>query len=295
MMARNRSHLSCIATYPPGPVGELVEEPAPAVSRKSVSFALPIDRAIAEFETCATMAELRDKLQRVIENYGFAAFNFLDTGQPHLDAPYYLGTSGKAWEQEYLDNKFVHVDACVARARVTNVPFNWGSVSLPSYKGRRKPGALKTMEAARDHGFQEGLVVPYHFADRLGRTHSSLVVFFWKDPASKFGFLMSESRHDLHLLMIYWAQRAVDVIATQHRSRAAVIRDEHAEEVSLTDRERDVVAWAARGKTGVDTAEILKISEDTVDTHMRSVMRKLNASNKTHAVAKAIYFGLISG
>jgi DNA-binding CsgD family transcriptional regulator len=295
MMARNPPDLSCIAAYPTPAVGELVQEQAPPVSRKSVSFALPIDRAIAEFETCATIEELRDKLQKVIENYGFAAFNFLDTGQPHLDVPYYLGTSGKAWEQEYLDNKFVHVDACVARARVTNVPFNWGSVSLPSYKGRRKPGALKTMEAARDHGFQEGLVVPYHFADRLGRTHSSLIVFFWKDPASKFAFLMRESRHDLHLLMIYWAQRAVDIIATQHRSRAAVIRDEEAEEVTLTDRERDVVVWAARGKTGVDTADILRISEDTVDTHMRSVMRKLNASNKTHAVAKAIYLGLIGG
>jgi LuxR family quorum sensing-dependent transcriptional regulator len=259
-----------------------------------VSFALSLDRAIADFETCATMEELRDRLQKVIENYGFAAFNFLDTGQPHLDVPYYLGTSGKAWEQEYLDNKFVHVDACVARARVTNVPFTWSSVSLPSYKGRRKPGAVKTMEAAHDHGFQEGLVVPYHFADRLGRTHSSLVVFFWKDAVRKFAFMMQEQRHDLHLLMIYWAQRAADIVATQHRAKAAVIRDERAEEVTLTDRERDIIAWAARGKTGGDTADILNISEDTVDTHMRSAMRKLRATNKTHAVAKAIYFGLIS-
>ncbi|HEX2724431.1 MAG TPA: LuxR C-terminal-related transcriptional regulator [Beijerinckiaceae bacterium] len=261
-----------------------------------MSFApLPIDRAIAEFETCTTMQELRDKLQKVSENYGFASFNFLDTGQPHLDLPFYVGTTGEAWEREYISNKFVHVDACVAHARVTNVPFHWGAVALPSYKGRRKPGAIKTMEAARDHGFQEGLVVPYHFADRLGRTHSSLIVFYWKDAASRFAFLMRERRHDLHLLMIYWAQRAVDIIATAHRNRAAVIRDDLAGEVTLTDRERDVVAWAARGKTGVDTAEILRISEDTVDTHMRSVMRKLNASNKTHAVAKAIYFGLISG
>ena len=51
--------------------------------------------------------------------------------------------------------------------------------------------------------------------------------------------------------------------------------------------------WAGRVKTTSTTADILKISEETVETHVRNAIRKLGATNKTHAVAKAIYLGLI--
>ena len=150
------------------------------------------------------------------------------------------------------------------------------------------------MEAARDHGFTDGLMIPYHFRDRLGRMHSSATTFFWKDDVSRLRFLLSEKKHELHLVMIYWIQRALDIIAEEHRAGATILRTPTAATVTaLTDRERDMLAWAARGKTVADTADILKISDETVETHIRNAMRKLGASNKTHAVAKAIYLSLI--
>jgi LuxR family transcriptional regulator, quorum-sensing system regulator BjaR1 len=183
-----------------------------------------LDELIGDIENCKTLEELRTTLHRVAEGYGFAAFNFLDTGHPNVDVPMYFGTSGKAWESEYLTNNFVHVDPCVSRARRTNTPFNWGSVSLPTYTGGRKPGAIKTLEAARDHGFKEGLVVPYHFADSKGRIYSSLVVFFWRDQVQRFKFLMSGSKYEIHLIMIYWMQRAIDVIAATVRHQPMIFR-----------------------------------------------------------------------
>lgn len=255
---------------------------------------MKLDESIACIEACTTLDELRAYLQKVAGDYGFSAFNFLDAGQPHLDQPYYFGTVKEAWEQDYARNNFVVVDPCVQRVRKTNIPFTWGSVDLPVYSGRRKPGAVKLMEAARDHGFTEGLVIPYHFRDYLGRTHTSLGAFFWEDSPAKFRFLLSERKHELHLIMIYWVQRAVDIIAEQQRAGVSIIRPHQTgAAVSLTDRERDMLAWAARGKTVADTADILKISEETVETHIRNAMRKLDATNKTHAVAKAIYLGLI--
>jgi DNA-binding CsgD family transcriptional regulator len=65
-------------------------------------------------------------------------------------------------------------------------------------------------------------------------------------------------------------------------------------ERELTDRERDVLSWAGRGKSVLDTAEILKLSEDTVKSHIRNALKKLDATNKTHAVTKAIYLNLIT-
>lgn len=240
------------------------------------------------------MRELCDKLQRIIENYGFSAFTFIDAGQPHLDRPYYVTTASAAWVDEYTTNNFVQVDPCLIKVRRTNTPFTWSAVELPASVGRRKPGAVKTMEAARDHGFTEGLVIPFHFRDNRGFIFSSSTVFFWKDAVSRFNFLLGSHRHEIHLLMIYWIQRAIDVVAAEHRQGSPFFRPpEDDARPGLTDREREVMAWAARGKTIVDTAEILKISDETVETHIRNAMRKLNATNKTHAVAKCIGIGLI--
>ncbi|WP_226739456.1 helix-turn-helix transcriptional regulator [Microvirga lenta] len=255
---------------------------------------MDLDEAIAGIEACTSLDELRIFLQDIIENYGFSAFNFIDAGQPHLDMPFHFGTISGAWKEEYIRNNFVVVDPAIAKARKINIPFTWGSIPLPVFTGRRKPGAIKTMEAARDHGFTEGLMIPYHFRDQLGRVHSSATTFFWRDPVEKFHFLLSERKHELHLIMIYWVQRAVDIIAREHRAGVTVIRPhQNNTGIALTDRERDMLAWAARGKTVADTADILKISEETVETHIRNAMRKLDATNKTHAVAKAIYLGLI--
>jgi DNA-binding CsgD family transcriptional regulator len=253
-----------------------------------------IDEAISSFEACQTLEELRGALQKIIEDYGFSSFNFLDAGQPHLDHAFYIGTVKTEWEQDYIRNNFVVVDPYIQKARKTNTPFIWNDIKLPAFAGRRKPGAIRLMEAVQDHGFTEGLVIPYHFRDHLGRTYSSSNVFLWKDPISKFKFMLTERKHELHLVMIYWVQRAIDIIAEKQRAGVSIIRpQQNNPSVTLTDRERDMLAWAARGKTVADTADILKISDETVETHIRNAMRKLDATNKTHAVAKAIYLSLI--
>jgi len=96
------------------------------------------------------------------------------------------------------------------------------------------------------------------------------------------------------LVMIYWMQRAIDLIATDIRFRRPIFRVTDSREARLlTDRERDVLSWAARGKTISETAEILRISEQTAEGYIRNAMLKLNAANKTHAVAKGIHLGVI--
>ncbi len=257
---------------------------------------MDLEQAVSAIESCETIDALKTTLQSVCEDYGFESFNFLDTGATHLDAPFYIGTLGANFLQGYIDNKLIHVDPCILRARRTNTPFVWSEVSFSHYSGPRKSGALKTMEFAHDFGFQEGFIVPFHFSDSIGRINSSLIVFFWSDPASKFRFLISRKKHEMHIIMIYWAQQAVDIIGHTIRdgARFAAKAVNQFVDQTLTDRERDVLAWAGRGKSVLDTAEILKLSEDTVKTHMRHAMQKLDANNKTHAVTKAIYLGLIN-
>src|SRR5690606_15351769 len=63
--------------------------------------------------------------------------------------------------------------------------------------------------------------------------------------------------------------------------------------VHLTDREKEILLWAAEGKSDPVIADILNISYPTVRYHMNNVFRKLNANERTFAVVKAIRHGLI--
>ncbi|MEA2984635.1 MAG: hypothetical protein QOD94_889 [Alphaproteobacteria bacterium] len=62
---------------------------------------------------------------------------------------------------------------------------------------------------------------------------------------------------------------------------------------SLSLREREVLWWAAQGKSAQDIADILQITKRTVDEHTQHAMHKLGAANKTGAVAIALRERLI--
>ncbi|EPX76770.1 helix-turn-helix transcriptional regulator [Salipiger mucosus] len=62
----------------------------------------------------------------------------------------------------------------------------------------------------------------------------------------------------------------------------------------LTNREVEVMKWAALGKTSWETARICNLAPNTVKFYVRNATAKLEASNKAHAVAKAVKMGIIS-
>lgn len=61
----------------------------------------------------------------------------------------------------------------------------------------------------------------------------------------------------------------------------------------LTDREVEVLHFLARGLTTAQTGTEMFISENTVKTHVRHILEKLDVSNRAEAVAKATQLGLI--
>lgn len=61
----------------------------------------------------------------------------------------------------------------------------------------------------------------------------------------------------------------------------------------LTDREIDCLNWTAAGKTSAEIAEILGLSEHTVNHYLNRAAKKLDTVNRTQAVAKALRIGLI--
>jgi len=69
---------------------------------------------------------------------------------------------------------------------------------------------------------------------------------------------------------------------------------EHLGEEQLTAREMDVLRHMAGGNRNRDIAQQLFISEETVKVHVKHIMEKLGASDRTQAVAIALRRGIIS-
>ena len=62
---------------------------------------------------------------------------------------------------------------------------------------------------------------------------------------------------------------------------------------SLSSREMEVLRCLAQGMTTTQVSSQLFISDNTVKTHVRHIMEKLEAANRAEAVSKAIQMGLI--
>ena len=72
-------------------------------------------------------------------------------------------------------------------------------------------------------------------------------------------------------------------------------RDPRPNQADLSARESSVLRLLAEGKRNKEIADSLLISERTVKFHVSALMQKLDASNRTEAVTKAIVQGLVRG
>ncbi len=62
---------------------------------------------------------------------------------------------------------------------------------------------------------------------------------------------------------------------------------------TLTKRELEVLELLSRGYSNKETAALLFLSSETVKSHVRQILAKLRARNRTHAVSIAHRLGLL--
>jgi DNA-binding CsgD family transcriptional regulator len=73
---------------------------------------------------------------------------------------------------------------------------------------------------------------------------------------------------------------------TIERCGNALLLSETVDELGLTAREQQILAWVARGKTNPEIAEILWISPSTVRKHLENVYAKLGVRTRTAAAGR---------
>ena len=98
--------------------------------------------------------------------------------------------------------------------------------------------------------------------------------------------IMSESylKHEVGF-QLEWIATAVHSAMQRAKKQSVVM---------LSAREKEVLRWAGDGKTSDQISQILNLSVSTVNFHLRNAMLKLEAPNKTAAVVRAIFLGLLT-
>jgi len=103
-----------------------------------------------------------------------------------------------------------------------------------------------------------------------------------------------------YLLKSMLRKELLETIRVVHSGRRRVPPEiamdiaEHAADDALTDREISVLERVAVGSANKQIAVTLGISEETVKAHMKSILAKLAANDRTHAVTIALNRGIIN-
>lgn len=176
------------------------------------------------------------------------------------------------WSRRYVDRNYIRHDPIVARLQQHSAPFTWQDAygSCPS----REDAELIDGEAS-SFGLRTGYVVPVPLLGGLSLAFS-------------FGGAAMETEPESLSTLAF-----VTNVAAGHLVNLARCSS-HCEGRELTPREIDCLSWAAEGKTAWEIASILNISPCTVVKHLAAAREKLDAVNKSQAVAKALRLKIIS-
>jgi DNA-binding NarL/FixJ family response regulator len=104
-----------------------------------------------------------------------------------------------------------------------------------------------------------------------------------------------------YLLKNMLRKELVDTIRAVHAGRRRIPPEvaaelaEHCIEDVLTEREVEILGRVAKGNSNKIIASQLKISEATVKYHLKCILSKLGANDRTHAVTIAMKRGFIEG
>jgi DNA-binding CsgD family transcriptional regulator len=234
-------------------------------------------QTMLQLEVDLTDTSLDGFLNFIREHYGLANIAYLcpTFRGRSIENPFSLMTYSEAWIQHYRGQNYTFIDPVVNLGARSLVPLDWARLPREDRKVYRMFGEAQEMGVGR-----QGLTIPVR-----GPVNGLWALFniSCDDSDSKWSARRFELIKDLVHIAHYVHQRAYQL----HVEDAPLDLD------VITKREIEALEWSAEGKTLADIAILMRISVETVKSHLDSARFKLQAINRVHAVTKAIRAGLI--
>jgi LuxR family quorum sensing-dependent transcriptional regulator len=234
-------------------------------------FQVALD-AIEQFNHAEDIAGLSAQLTRAIASFGYQFLCCLSAPSIQnqaFDKRLLLNVWPKGWLEQYQKSNFHAHDPVAIFLRTQTRAFKWSEAPI---RGDDRLAKSVMTIASTDYFMRHGLGVPLHGLN---------------------GYQAGISFAGSEVENVKEADAAVQIIGIYAFNRLAHLKCVSRKTRILSEREREVLSWTAAGKTAWDTGGILKITEDTVNKHMTSAMRKLNVFSRAQAVAESIRRGEI--
>lgn len=233
---------------------------------QTLEFIRQINRARRPEDICTT-------LLHTVEEFGFkhvlaGTIPVPGASRRQQETNVLLHEWPQSWWDRYFSRGYLFVDPAIKRVLNGASPFLWSELQPLC---RDDPAAARVMNEAGDFSLRQGFTVP--------------LMTLGGDVA---GFSFAGE----HIEVPQAKRGMLQLVATFALGRALTI-DELPSTVRLSARQAEVLRWSAEGKTEWEIGEILCVSEHAAHEALRQVRMKLEASNRVHAVAKAIRLGLI--
>ncbi|WP_080278387.1 autoinducer binding domain-containing protein [Pseudomonas syringae] len=179
-----------------------------------------------------------------------------------------MGTYPLEWQERYDEQSYGAIDPVIEHSMAKADVLNWSDVQASCHR-------RFFAEAA-----QFGLV--------HGMTYSALAT-------SRDTHVISFARGRRRVSQIEQLELGVKLRCLSDASRQALARWNLSavERCVLSDREVEILRWTADGKCVSDIAQILCISDNTVNFHIKKIVGKFGSPNKAHAAAHAVALNLI--
>jgi len=179
------------------------------------------------------------------------------------------------WMKYYGEQGYVDTDPVRRTLFSSDGPFIWKDLlNVPNLTQTQ----VDCIELGAEAGLNDGIGIP------LRGTHGAL---------AGIGAASSGGGVELNQENLCYVNMLAQQFYLAYISHVKQQNNDTIETAFLSDREQDILKWCAQGKTKWEIGQILAISEHTVNFHVRNAQKKLEASNITVAVIKALHQGLI--
>ena len=231
--------------------------------------------------TVGSFADLKEELVRASAHLGFENY-VLRARYPNLRTGFNeicFDNCPTGWRRYYLKHGAgAESDPVRARAQQQATPILWRELM---------PQAPTLMRKAREYGFTTGIIFPTHAP--AGQWSALTLIKTQGGVEAERAIL--ETMAEAHLLAAYVHEAAARIIRRRLDSSLSI---QPGPELALSERERQCLVLAARGKTAAEIGKSLDISERTVTFHLTTARRKLGTASSPHAVVRAVSLGLIA-